>query len=202
MIKNSNFIELFYSCLIFLFINKYTIKYIFVQNIIIFGGAGFIGTNLIKYLLDKDNKILCVDNLYTGQKSNIEYFSLNPKYMFFNFDITNNSYSSLKDIIGKYLNNHIDEIYNLACPASPPKYQKDPIYTIHCSLAVENICKLAIDYNAKFLHASTSEVYGDPLIHPQPENYKGNVNTVGPRSCYDKVNALQKQLYMNILNLD
>lgn len=80
----------------------------------------------------------------------------------------------------------IDEIYNLACPASPPKYQIDPIYTIHVSLAIEDICKLAIEYNAKMLYSSTSEVYGNPIVHPQTEDYRGNVNTMGPRSCYDE----------------
>ena len=160
------------------------------KNIIIFGGAGFIGTNLSKYLLDQGHKVLCIDNFYTGQISNIKQFNYNLNYNHLLLDITELNkqkvLEKLQDKIEDFFYNFVDEIYNLACPASPPKYQKDPIYTIHCSLATENICKLAIEYNALLLHASTSEVYGDPLIHPQPENYKGNVNTVGPRSCYDE----------------
>lgn len=158
------------------------------KNVVIFGGAGFIGTNLIKYLLDHDNRILCIDNLYTGKMSNVELFINDNRFKFLYLDITDNTRFNylLRYSIDTFLNYKVDEIYNLACPASPPKYQKNPVYTIHCSLAVENICKIAIEYNAVLLHASTSEVYGDPLKHPQPESYKGNVNTVGPRSCYDE----------------
>lgn len=157
------------------------------KTAIVFGGAGFIGINLIKHLLDNQYKILCVDNLYTGQLSNVNKFKTNNSFCFINLDITDIKFNHLiRYNIGTFLDNDVDEIYNLACPASPPKYQKDPIYTIHCSLAIENICKLAIEYDSILLHASTSEVYGDPLIHPQTEDYKGNVNTVGPRSCYDE----------------
>lgn len=157
------------------------------KNIIIFGGAGFIGTNLTKRLLDVGHKIICVDNLFTGRKSNIKQFLDNKNYIWLNQDITKSEcYKVLKILINDTFNNKVDEIYNLACPASPSKYQFDPIYTIHVSLAVEEICKLAIRYKAKMMHTSTSEVYGDPIVHPQTEDYRGNVNTMGPRSCYDE----------------
>lgn len=157
------------------------------KNIIIFGGAGFIGTNLTKRLLDAGNKVICVDNLFTGRKSNIEQFLENSNYYWLNQDITSNDcYDILKILVSMVFGGEVDEIYNLACPASPPKYQIDPIYTIHVSLAIEDICKLAIEYDAKMLHSSTSEVYGDPIVHPQTEDYRGNVNTMGPRSCYDE----------------
>ena len=157
------------------------------KNIIIFGGAGFIGTNLTKRLLDAGNKVICVDNLFTGRKSNIEQFLENSNYYWLNQDITSSDcYDVLKILVSMVFGGKVDEIYNLACPASPPKYQIDPVYTIHVSLAIEDICKLAIEYDAKMLHSSTSEVYGDPIVHPQTEDYRGNVNTMGPRSCYDE----------------
>jgi len=158
-----------------------------VKHIIIFGGAGFIGTNLTKRLLDAGNKVICVDNLFTGRKSNIEQFLEHHNYYWLNQDITSNDcYDVVKMLVSIVFDSKVDEIYNLACPASPPKYQIDPIYTIHVSLAIEDICKLAIEYNAKMLHSSTSEVYGDPIVHPQTEDYRGNVNTMGPRACYDE----------------
>lgn len=157
------------------------------KHIIIFGGAGFIGTNLTKRLLDAGNKVICVDNLFTGRKSNIEQFLEHHNYYWLNQDITSNDcYDVVKMLVSIVFDSKVDEIYNLACPASPPKYQIDPVYTIHVSLAIEDICKLAIEYNAKMLHSSTSEVYGDPMIHPQTEDYRGNVNTMGPRACYDE----------------
>ena len=160
------------------------------KNILIFGGAGFIGTNLIKYLLkDLNNKIICIDNLQTGRLSNISDFINNYQIIWRNIDITNYfAYDDVKRIIKESFNNHVDEIYNLACPASPPKYMKDPLHTIETSLAILWICKLAKEYDAKLLHASTSEVYGNPdlLHHPQTEYYNGNVNIIGPRSCYDE----------------
>lgn len=161
------------------------------KNILIFGGAGFIGTNLIKFLLqDENNKILCIDNLSTGRISNINMFIDNERFLFKEHDIT--KYLFEKNIIHKYIelffDNKLDEIYNLACPASPSKYMFNPIHTIKTSLSVLDLCELAKLYNSKLLHASTSEIYGNPDIqhHPQSEEYFGNVNIIGPRSCYDE----------------
>lgn len=159
------------------------------KHILIFGGAGFIGTNLIKKLLKDNNKILVIDNLQTGRFSNIKEFIDNNQIIWRNIDITNYfAHEDVKRIIKESFNNNIDEIYNLACPASPPKYMKNPLHTIKTSLAIGWICKLAKEYDAKVLHASTSEVYGNPdlLHHPQNEFYNGNVNMIGPRSCYDE----------------
>ena len=160
------------------------------KHILIFGGAGFIGTNLIKYLLsDENNKILCIDNLQTGRASNISEFISDSNLIWHLGDITNsNMYDAVIKLIEKVFDNYVNEIYNLACPASPPKYMKNPLHTIKTSLAIDWICKLAKKYDAKILHASTSEVYGNPdlLHHPQNEFYNGNVNMIGPRSCYDE----------------
>lgn len=170
------------------------------KNIIIFGGAGFIGTNLTKKLLKQGHKVLCFDNLLTSTVDNIELFICNPYYRFIFADITtdfNNGiiqesiidmFKGYELVNGEYINKKIiiDEIYNLACPASPPKYQIDPIHTLNTNIAIRDICELAKQYNCKLLHASTSEVYGEPLVHPQVESYRGNVNIIGPRSCYDE----------------
>ena len=159
------------------------------KNIIIFGGAGFIGTNLTKRLLDEGNKVLCIDNYFTGRLVNINQFLKNQNYLCWNADITDKAtFEKIDNVIEAFFYDFVDEIYNLACPASPSKYQIDQIYTIHTSLAIEDICELAIKYDAKMLHSSTSEVYGDPdeFHHPQEETYRGNVNTMGPRACYDE----------------
>ena len=173
------------------------------KNIIIFGGAGFIGTNLTKRLLDEGNKVLCIDNFFTGRLSNIQQFKSNENYFWLRHDITKEScFNCLDLMINDLFKNKVDEIYNLACPASPPKYQIDPIYTIHTSLAIEDICKLAIKYDAKMLHSSTSEVYGDPdeFHHPQEETYRGNVNTMGPRSCYDEGKRIAETIIYEYIN--
>lgn len=145
------------------------------KKILITGGAGFIGTNLIKYLLENfDAEIVCVDNLYSGNLNNINIHN-SPKFKFINHDIRN-SFDIPTDLI-----------INLACPASPIKYQEDKVFTAETSaLGIINVCKNAKKYSSKIVHASTSEVYGDPLIHPQNENYFGNVNINGIRSCYDE----------------
>lgn len=158
------------------------------RHIIIFGGAGFIGTNLIKFLLNDDVKIICIDNFQTGRASNIEQFKDIKNIRWFVGDITTNIWMQINNIIYSYFDNKVDEIYNLACPASPPKYLVNPIHTIETSLAIKHICDIAMRFDAKLLQASTSEVYGNPdeFHHPQNESYFGNVNMIGPRSCYDE----------------
>lgn len=145
------------------------------KRILVTGGAGFIGSNLCRKLLEKGNFVICLDNLFTGKEKNISSLKNNTNFKFVNHDV-----------IEKFDEN-IDEIYNLACPASPIHYQEDAIKTLKTSvLGAMNMLELAEKYNAKFLQASTSEVYGDPLVHPQVENYWGNVNPIGIRSCYDE----------------
>lgn len=145
------------------------------KKILITGGAGFIGSHLTKKLLDKGHEVIVMDNLFTGNKSNIYEFSDNPRFTFLLHDI-------IQPFMGQF-----DEIYNLACPASPIHYQKNPVETIKTSfMGIMNVLELALKTKAKVLHASTSEVYGDPLEHPQKETYWGNVNPIGCRSCYDE----------------
>jgi UDP-glucuronate decarboxylase len=162
-----------------------------VTTTLITGGAGFIGTNLCKRLLNEGHKVICVDNLYTGQMRNIEPLMNNPNFKFINHDI----------IEPLNIEEKIDEIYNLACPASPPHYQKDPIFTLQTNfMGMCNMLDLAKKNNCKILQASTSEVYGDPLEHPQKENYWGHVNCVGIRSCYDEGKRCAETLCFNYIN--
>ncbi len=157
------------------------------KNILVTGGAGFIGSHLSKALLQLGHNIICLDNLFTGIKDNISNIIDNPNFEFVNHDITE-----------PYFRDNIDEIYNLACPASPIHYQYNPIKTIKtCTLGVINILGLAKKNNAKVLQASTSEVYGDPKIHPQTEKYNGNVNPIGFRSCYDEGKRCSETLFMD-----
>ena len=157
------------------------------KNILITGGAGFIGSHLCKRLLFEGNKIICLDNLFTGNKKNISCLIDNSDFEFVNHDITKPFYRD-----------GIDEIYNLACPASPIHYQINPIKTVKtCTIGVINMLGLAKKNNAKILQASTSEVYGDPEIHPQTEKYNGNVNTLGHRSCYDEGKRCAETLFMD-----
>ena len=157
------------------------------KTILVTGGAGFIGSHLCKALLNLDNKVICLDNLFTGSTKNIIEFKNNPNFEFV-----------FHDIIKPFYIDHIDEIYNLACPASPIHYKRNPIKTIKtCTAGVINMLGLAKKHNAKILQASTSEVYGDPMIHPQIENYNGNVNTIGPRSCYDEGKRCSETLFMD-----
>ncbi|MFW6450429.1 MAG: UDP-glucuronic acid decarboxylase family protein [Nanoarchaeota archaeon] len=145
------------------------------KKILITGGAGFIGSHLAKKLLDQGNEVIAVDNLFTGNKGNIYELEKNPKFTFMLHDITQPLWVQ------------VDEIYNLACPASPIHYQRNPAETIKTSfLGTLHMVELALKTKAKLLHASTSEVYGDPLEHPQKESYWGNLNPIGKRSCYDE----------------
>lgn len=146
-----------------------------VKKILITGGAGFIGSHLAKRLLEEGNEVTVLDNLFTGNKSNIYNLINDPKFTFVIHDVT-------YPFWGQF-----DEIYNLACPASPVHYQKNPVETMKTSIfGISNMLDLALKTKAKILHASTSEVYGDPKVHPQTESYWGNVNNIGIRSCYDE----------------
>ena len=143
--------------------------------ILVTGGAGFIGSQLCKKLLDEGNYVICLDNFFTGSIENIEQFYKHPNFKLIEHDITEEYFTV------------IDQIYNLACPASPPHYQYNPVKTIRTSvMGIINMLELANKYGATILQASTSEVYGDPQIHPQTETYWGNVNPIGVRSCYDE----------------
>lgn len=157
------------------------------KNILVTGGAGFIGSHLCRALLKLGHNIICLDNLFTGSMNNISNLIENVNFEFVNHDI-----------IEPYFRENIDEIYNLACPASPVHYQFNPIKTIKtCTIGVINMLGLAKKNNAKILQASTSEVYGDPEIHPQREGYNGNVNTIGSRSCYDEGKRCAETLFMD-----
>lgn len=145
------------------------------MKILVTGGAGFIGSHLCKYLLDKDNEIICVDNLFTGSKENIKELMNNDNFEFIRHDII------------FPLHVEVNQIYNLACPAAPVHYQFNPIKTIKCNtVGMVNMLGLCRRTKARILQASTSEVYGDPKEHPQKESYWGNVNCNGIRSCYDE----------------
>lgn len=156
------------------------------QKILITGGAGFIGSHLCKRLLDDGNEVLCVDNFFTGNKDNILPIFENPRFEFLRHDVTFPLYIET------------DEIYNLACPASPIYYQFDPVQTTKTSVhGAINMLGLAKRTKAKILQASTSEVYGDPEVHPQPESYWGRVNPVGIRACYDEGKRCAETLFFD-----
>ena len=158
------------------------------KTVLIAGGCGFIGSNLCIRLLNENNKIICVDNLFSGKIENIKTCMNNENFIFINHNI----------IEPLYLDDKIDEIYHLACPASPPIYQIDPIYTLKTNfIGTLNLLELAIKKSAKILLASTSEIYGEPQVSPQPESYRGNVNTIGIRSCYDEGKRIAETLFMD-----
>ena len=145
------------------------------KKALVTGGGGFVGSHLCKALLDKGHQVICMDNYYTGSEKNIAHL------------LQNENFKSVKHNIIEPFELEVDEIYNLACPASPPHYQKDPIYTLQTSVwGMLNVLEVARRCGAKVLQASTSEVYGDPTLSPQSESYRGNVNTMGPRACYDE----------------
>lgn len=153
------------------------------MQILVTGGAGFIGSHLCKSLLDEGHHVICVDNLYTGSRENIRHLLDNNRFEFLRMDVR------------EPLDIQCDRIFHLACPASPVHYQKNPIYTIETTvIGTQNLLKLAYQNRARILVASTSEVYGDPLEHPQKEQYWGNVNPVGPRACYDESKRMAETL--------
>ncbi len=156
------------------------------KKILITGGAGFLGSHLSERLLNEGNEVICLDNYFTGSKDNILHLLDNPYFELVRHDVTMPYFVE------------VDEIYNLACPASPVHYQYNPIKTTKTSvMGAINMLGLAKRVNAKILQASTSEIYGDPQVHPQPESYWGNVNTLGPRSCYDEGKRCAETLFMD-----
>ena len=161
------------------------------KTILIAGGCGFIGSNLCIHLLNNNNKVICIDNLYSSKIENIKSCMDNDNFTFINHNI----------IEPLYIDDNIDEIYHLACPASPPTYQKDPIYTLKTNfIGSMNLLELARIKSSKILLASTSEIYGEPQVSPQSENYRGNVNTIGIRSCYDEGKRISETLFMDYHN--
>lgn len=156
------------------------------KKILVTGGAGFIGSHLCERLLNEGNNVICLDNMFTGTYDNISSFFKNPDFEFVNANVINP------------LQMDVDMIYNLACPASPIHYQYDPIMTTKTSvLGAINVLDLARRTNARVLQASTSEIYGDPMVHPQPEDYRGNVSTIGPRACYDEGKRVAETLFFD-----
>jgi len=161
-------------------------KYGATKRILVTGGAGFLGSHLCEKLLAQGHEVLCVDNFYTGQRSNIVHLLVNPSFEVLRHDICFPLYVE------------VDEIYNLACPAAPVHYQYDPVQTTKTSVhGAINILGLAKRLKARVLQASTSEVYGDPKVHPQPESYWGNVNPIGIRSCYDEGKRCAETLFFD-----
>jgi UDP-glucuronate decarboxylase len=154
--------------------------------VLVTGGGGFLGSHLCRKLLEYGDEVLCLDNFFTGDKRNIYDLVENPRFELIRHDVT----------FPVYL--EVDEIYNLACPASPVHYQFDPVQTTKTSVhGAINMLGLAKRTQAKILQASTSEIYGDPSVHPQPEEYWGNVNTLGPRACYDEGKRCAETLFMD-----
>jgi len=156
------------------------------RRVLVTGGAGFLGSRLCERLLDRGDDVLCVDNYYTGSRDNIAHLLTDPHFELMRHDVTFPLYVE------------VDEIYNLACPASPVHYQRDPVQTTKTSVhGAINMLGLAKRTKAKILQASTSEVYGDPQVHPQPEDYWGHVNPIGPRSCYDEGKRAAETLFFD-----
>ena len=157
-----------------------------IKRVLVTGGAGFLGSHLCERLLDDGNEVVCVDNYFTGSKSNLFGLLHNPYFEIIRHDVTFPLYVE------------VDEIYNLACPASPPRYQHDPIQTTKTSVhGAINMLGLAKRIGARIFQASTSEIYGDPQVHPQTESYFGHVNPIGPRSCYDEGKRCAETLFFD-----
>ena len=155
-----------------------------IKRVLVTGGSGFLGSYLCERLLEDGNEVICLDNLFTGSKGNILHLISNPRFEFLRHDVTEPIYLE------------VDEIYNLACPASPVHYQKDPVQTVKtCVHGAINMLGLAKRTGAKILQASTSEIYGNPIVHPQNEEYWGNVNPIGLRSCYDEGKRCAETLF-------
>lgn len=158
------------------------------KHVLVAGGAGFLGSHLCERLLQDGNVVFCVDNLQTGRLENIGHLLTHPDFSFIQHDIIDSFQSPIK----------LDQIYNLASPASPPHYQINPIHTLRTNVVGSyNLLELAKQHQAKIFLASTSEVYGDPLEHPQKESYRGNVNPDGPRACYDEGKRCAETLYFD-----
>ena len=156
------------------------------MNILVTGGAGFLGSHLCDRLINEGHKVICLDNYFTGKKENINHLIDNPFFSLVEQDVV------------EHFDFEVDQIYNLACPASPPHYQFNPVKTIKTSfLGALNCLDLAYRNQARVLQASTSEVYGDPEVHPQPETYKGNVNPIGIRACYDEGKRCAETLFFD-----
>ncbi|MBL8026579.1 MAG: GDP-mannose 4,6-dehydratase, partial [Fibrobacteres bacterium] len=154
------------------------------MRILVTGGAGFIGSHLCRRLLSEGNEVVCLDNLFTGRKDNVRDLMVNPKFELIRHDI-------IEPILLE-----VDQIYNLACPASPVHYQFNPVKTVKTNvMGAINMLGLAKRVKARILQASTSEVYGDPAVHPQVESYWGNVNCIGIRSCYDEGKRVAETLF-------
>jgi len=157
------------------------------KKILVTGGAGFLGSHLCDRLLEQGHEVICLDSFFTGRRENIEHLKDHPRFSVL-----------AQDVIAPIAIDTLDEIYNLACPASPVHYQFDPVHTMKTSvLGALNVLELAKKTGAKIFQASTSEVYGDPVVHPQVESYWGNVNPIGPRSCYDEGKRAAETLFFD-----
>lgn len=160
------------------------------MRILVTGGAGFLGSHLCERLIEQGHEVVIIDSLQTGTMQNVAAFSGNRKVEFRKASIT-------EPATGQF-----DQIYNLACPASPPDYQRDPIDTMRTNfIGVDNLLQLAVKTGARFFQASTSEIYGDPLVHPQNEDYRGNTNPIGPRACYDEGKRIGETLCFDYMRM-